>query len=121
MSRSSPRPSATGPSRHRGGQPHNTNAQKHGAYSAPAAPAATIDDAIKQLLDCQDRIAHALDENELDTETQIRAFGLMAANTRRLGRLLRDQRALSGQAADGIAGAIAQALDELSNELGQPL
>jgi hypothetical protein len=39
----------------------------------------------------------------------------------RLGRLMRDHRALSGEAADGIAGAIAQALDELSTELGTDL
>jgi hypothetical protein len=42
-------------------------------------------------------------------------------NASRLGRLLRDRRALSGRAADGISGAVAQALDELSNELGTPL
>jgi hypothetical protein len=42
-------------------------------------------------------------------------------NASRLGRLLRDRRALSGDAADGISGAIAQALDELSSELGTDL
>ena len=39
----------------------------------------------------------------------------------RVARLLRDQRALSGAAADGIAGAIATALDELTSELGVKL
>ncbi len=34
----------------------------------------------------------------------------------RLGRLLRDRRALSGDAADGISDAIAKALDELGSE-----
>ena len=48
-------------------------------------------------------------------------FALHGLNASRLGRLLRDQRALSGEAADGIAGAIAQALDELSSELGAEL
>jgi hypothetical protein len=38
------------------------------------------------------------------------------ANT--IANLLRAQRALSGQSADGLAGAIAQALDELSTEWG---
>jgi hypothetical protein len=42
-------------------------------------------------------------------------------NASRLGRLLRDRRALSGDAADGISGAIAQALEELSTELGTQL
>jgi hypothetical protein len=34
---------------------------------------------------------------------------------------MRDQRALSGAAADGISGAIAQALDELSTHMGVEL
>lgn len=48
----------------------------------------------------------------------VRLMALHAQNASRLARLLRDKRALSGQAADGIAGAIAQALDELSTEWG---
>jgi hypothetical protein len=39
-------------------------------------------------------------------------------NASRLGRLLRDRRALSGDAADGISGAIAQALEQLSTVIG---
>jgi hypothetical protein len=46
---------------------------------------------------------------------------LALAGARTVARLLRDQRALSGEAADGIAGAIAQALDELGTELGLDL
>jgi hypothetical protein len=38
-----------------------------------------------------------------------------------IARLLRDKRALSGKAADGISGAIAQALDEMGTEYGLPL
>jgi hypothetical protein len=41
---------------------------------------------------------------------------LHGQNASRLGRLLRDRRALSGEAADGISAAIAQALDELATE-----
>jgi len=40
---------------------------------------------------------------------------------RTIARLLRDNRALSGKAADGISGAIAQALDELGTQWGYPL
>ena len=47
-----------------------------------------------------------------------RLMALHSQNASRLGRLLRDKRALSGEAADGIAGAISQALDELSTEWG---
>ena len=35
--------------------------------------------------------------------------------------MLRDRRALSGEASDGFAGAIAQALDELGSEWGVDL
>jgi len=45
----------------------------------------------------------------------------LARGTGRVARLLRDKRALSGDAADGIAGAIAAALDELTSELGLEL
>ena len=50
-----------------------------------------------------------------------RLLSIHGANATRLGKLLRDRRALSGDAADGISGAIAQALDELSTELGLDL
>lgn len=43
---------------------------------------------------------------------------LVFAGTRTVSHLLRDQRALSGDAAAGIAGAISLALDELSTEWG---
>ena len=52
-------------------------------------------------------------------------FGRLAAvvfvGTSTVARLLRARRALSGDAADGIAGALAQALDELSTEWERPL
>jgi hypothetical protein len=45
-------------------------------------------------------------------------LALHGQNATRLGRLLRDKRALSGEAADGLSSAISQALDELSTEWG---
>ena len=48
-------------------------------------------------------------------------LALHSQNAARLGRLLRDKRALSGETADGIAGVIAQALDELGSEWGLEL
>lgn len=50
-----------------------------------------------------------------------RLLTLHSQTASRLGRLLRDRRALVGEAADGMADAIAKALDELSNELGVKL
>ena len=43
-------------------------------------------------------------------------LALHSQNAARLGRLLRDQRALSGDAADGISGAISQLVDEIGSE-----
>ncbi len=56
-----------------------------------------------------------------DVELLIRVVRALGVGTGRVARLLRDKRALSGEAADGIAGAIAQALDELGSELGLEL
>ncbi|HUK86882.1 MAG TPA: hypothetical protein VLT85_04395 [Terriglobales bacterium] len=90
------------------------------APDAGAAP--TIATILADLADKQARLTDLIDAADPgDTRTLIRLFSLYAQIASRMGRLLRDQRALSGQAADGIAGAIAQALDELSSELGQPL
>ena len=50
-----------------------------------------------------------------------RLAALSLAGARTVARLLRDKRALSGEAADGISGAISQAIDELSTEWGIPL
>lgn len=47
--------------------------------------------------------------------------GLITTGANTVARLLRAQRSVSGDAADGIAGAIAQALDEIGNELGLDL
>lgn len=76
---------------------------------------------IEQLLDCMDeRFASGVEDRAAARE--YRAFLTLYSNLLgRLGRLMRDQRAISGEAADGIAGAIAQALDELSTELGADL
>jgi hypothetical protein len=91
-------------------------------FPAGYDPAATIADILADLTDKQARLTELIDAADpSDVHTLIKLFSLYSQNASRMGRLLRDQRALSGAAADGIAGAIAQALDELSNELGTPL
>jgi hypothetical protein len=60
-------------------------------------------------------------ESDLPVEEVARLLRIHGENAGRLGRLLRDRRALSGDAADGISAAIAQALDELGSELGVEL
>lgn len=62
-----------------------------------------------------------LAQDELANEELVKIASLVVAGARTIGRLLRDQRALSGGAADGMAGAIGEALDELGSEWGLPL
>jgi hypothetical protein len=68
-----------------------------------------------------DEIIEQLWECGVSVEEVSRLLRVHGQNAERLGRLLRDRRALSGKAADGISGAMAQALDELSTELGVDL
>lgn len=105
----------------------NQNARKHGFYARQltnqelADLVAAGDDisladeiALNRIL--LQRLLAAIEDAE---PTDLAAIApLILSGTRTIGRLLRDQRALSGAAADGIAGALAQALDELSTEWG---
>jgi hypothetical protein len=61
-----------------------------------------------------------LDE-PIELRLLVKVAEALAAGTGRVARLLRDKRALSGEAADGLAGAIANALDEISSEFGEQL
>jgi hypothetical protein len=67
------------------------------------------------------RVMAQMDQTPADPETLAKLGALVMSGARTIARLLRDERALTGQAADGIAGAIGQALDELSVELGLEL
>lgn len=119
----------------------NVNRQQHGFYSTALDPAELADlVAFADDLSLNDEIALARvilrrvmthlkhpftggrpDDQKIDDADLARLAGLVLAGTRTVARLLRDQRALSGEAADGFAGAIAQALDELSTEIGLQL
>lgn len=92
--------------------------------AAPAVgrqgPAPTIDEVIADLAAKQVQLSAFIDAcvaEGRDLLALVRLFALHGQNASRLGRLLRDQRALSGEAADGVRGAIAQALDELGEAL----
>lgn len=61
------------------------------------------------------------DEDELSVRELTRLASTVFNGSRVVARLLRDERALSGEAADGIAGAIGMALDELATEWGLDL
>jgi hypothetical protein len=114
-----------GGSSHVGAPRNNDNAETHGFYAQPQDPPRTIDEIIADLAEKQGALSAYIDSllNDDDTalEDVARVLKIHGMNASRLGRLLRDKRALSGKAADGIAGAVAQALDELSTELNVDL
>ena len=97
----------------------NENALKHGAYAKAAGPpdlTGRIHDLDRKIQGLSGYIDD-LDEKK-EREHYAELLALYGQLISRLGRLMRDQRAISGEAADGIAGAIAQALDELTTEMG---
>lgn len=110
-----------GASKSPGAPPGNRNAEKHGFYSQDTTKteALTIDEIIQILsgkfLALNDYLSKA------ETADFLAAFNALAESASRLSRLLRDKRALSGEAADGIAGAIGQALDEIASQVGADL
>ena len=57
----------------------------------------------------------------LSPDQVAKVVAIFGQNASRIGRLLRDQRAISGEAADGIAGAIAQILEEVGHDYGRQL
>jgi hypothetical protein len=124
-----------------GAPPGNQNPRTHGFYAPALDPQEladlvmysddmTLDDEIGcarvalrrllVLLDASD-VRNYEDPDDAEPMTHAdyaRLMGLALQATRTIARLLRDKRALSGDAADGIAGAIGQALDELASEWG---
>jgi hypothetical protein len=105
------------------------------AESAPSAPPGagastrlstghdltTIEGVIADLAERQARLTAYLEQVLVeggDIAEVARVFALHGQNASRLGRLLRDKRALSGDSADSLLSAIGTALDEISTELG---
>ena len=78
----------------------------------------TIDDVIADALDKQARLSAILDDPTLDAHDLAKLLAIHGQNASRLGRLLRDKRALSGESADGLLTALGTALDEIATELG---
>jgi len=99
----------------------NKNALKHGAYCASTHDLRTIDGIVADLAERQARLTAYLEQvltEGGDIAEVAKVFALHGQNASRLGRLLRDKRALSGDSADGLLDAIGKALDEISTELG---
>jgi hypothetical protein len=109
-----------------GAPPGNQNALKHDYYAGgelcdECSIDAIIDNLYQRQLHLDEYIDQVLSGGSVSIEELAHLLRIHGQNASRLGRLLRDRRALSGDAADGISGPIAQALDELSTELGVEL
>lgn len=94
----------------------NDNRKTHGFYSA-TTKLGGIDDVVRDLLGKQEQLSTYIDEQVkagIDSEELVKLLALSAQNASRLGRLLRDQRALSSETADGLAQAIGRVLDEIN-------
>lgn len=76
-----------------------------------AASDVSLDEEIGMLRICMRRVLEA----NID---HAKTLQLLSRGAGQLARLMRAKRALSGDAADGLADAFAKALDELSTELG---
>lgn len=111
-----------------GAQPGNSNSKQHGLYSdyfreedlaALAAVAAEtgLDDEIALTRVAIRRLAQRIEQAGDSSEATALA-GALFVGTGRVAGLLKAQKSLSGDVADGIAGAIGLALNELANEWG---
>jgi hypothetical protein len=99
---------------------------KHGYYAAEHLPPdCTIETVIDMLYQKQLALDAYIDDFLRTDQPSIRQLThllkILGQNASRLGRLLRDRRALGGDAANGLSGALAQAWEELSTELGTDL
>lgn len=108
----------------------NVNAKRHGFYqqiTPDPGGLVDIDAIIADLAEKQVMISAYISECRMDPDPEANLgkiahmFVIHGQNASRLGRLLRDKRAISGEAADGIAGAIAKTLAELGTEWGTDL
>ena len=126
-------PAHAGANQGAGAPAGNQNARKHGFYSqhftrqeladlVTLAGDPSLDDEIALARVALRRLFNFLNDEDDLTPREMGAIGpLIFTGTRAVAELLRHQRAISGEAADGISGAIAQALDELSTEWGVEL
>lgn len=86
----------------------------------PARLPVTIEEIIADALRRLQQLGDYIDAHQgaLSTAELARLFSVHGENAARLGRLLRDARALSGEATDGLLDAVGKALDEISTQIG---
>ena len=98
----------------------NKNRLVHGLYAKSGRKVESLDDAIGGL---QEKLGNllALMDVSADAEDMLKVFGLYAQGTSRLGRLLRDKRALDGDSTDSLFEMLGRAIEEVKTELGVDL
>jgi hypothetical protein len=131
-----PKPKSQPTAGTRGGQPGNTNAQTTGFYSDTFTPEElalvaafvedpSLDDEIWMQRVLNRRLMKHTGEKDgrpvIKIVLLVKVAEALAVGTGRVARLLRDKRALSGDAAGGLIGAVTTALNELSTEFGEKL
>lgn len=114
----------------------NQNARTHGFYSTAleleeladlvaCADDLSLDDEIALtrvlLRRLMEQIHRTPAGDDAEPTDYVRIAGLALQAARTVARLLRDKRAIAGEAADGLQGAISQILDEFSTEWGVEL
>jgi hypothetical protein len=113
--------------RRRGAQPGNTNALKHGRYSArcrstaegtSSAPGGGAVGEIALLRTLIRRLVEHLEEEDLTTKEYLAIFRAITSAAVSIGSLLRTQAALDTTQADEITQALHAALQEVTQELG---
>ena len=107
------------------GEQRRLDALRHACFAEPDLPKdcsidAVIDAVFQRQVELETYLREVWDSDIAPNEVAqlLRVHG---QNAFRLGQLLRARRALAGEAGDGIAAAVSQALDELSSELGVDL
>ena len=101
----------------------NRNAIKHGLYAdfdLDGIEHPPINSVIQDLVARQVQLSAIIDTHidDLSIQDLARLFAIHGQNASRLGRLLRDRKALSGDAADRFQQIVDMALDGLSAEWG---
>jgi hypothetical protein len=94
----------------------NKNAWKHGGYAAPETEIRGIGDAVEDIEKRLTRLAQYLDG--CPDEEMFPVMALYGQMISRYGRLLRDSKVLSDEAADDILDALSRAWELLGAEMG---
>lgn len=106
-----------------GAPPGNQNRLTHGLYARSRSPVKVkdLDGVIDDLIFRQEQLSAYIDDQMdkgVEVDDMLKLINLQGQIASRLGRLKRDQRALSGESADGMFEMMSRLLDEINTEMG---